>query len=332
MSDSTTSPRVLLFGAGAIGTIYIYVLERAGCIVTAVCRSNYEAAKTDGFHINSAIFGSNLHITPRVVRSVEEVANETFDFVIVCSKAFPGSKPTTAEIIKPAIQSNTTIVLIQNGIGIEKEYTTLFPQNALLSCVVYLPTTQIKPGHIEMGNLELLEIGPYPSNATTEQGVQAANALQALIRKGGGTAEVYKDVQVQRWSKLLVNAPWNPICALSRSRDVAFMASSDIATDYVRDVMLEVVGIAQKLGYETIDEKLVESQLDRAIQRIGTKGVEPSMMADALNGRRMEVEAILGNTIKLGKENGCKVDTLVGLYVLTKALDESMAAEREPTV
>lgn len=40
-----SQPKVLLFGAGSIGTIYIYILQKAGCEVTAVCRSNYEAAK-----------------------------------------------------------------------------------------------------------------------------------------------------------------------------------------------------------------------------------------------------------------------------------------------
>lgn len=42
---SERRPRVLLFGSGAIGTIYVYILQQAGCDVSAVCRSNYEAAK-----------------------------------------------------------------------------------------------------------------------------------------------------------------------------------------------------------------------------------------------------------------------------------------------
>ncbi|GAB7351664.1 hypothetical protein MBLNU459_g2263t2 [Dothideomycetes sp. NU459] len=331
MASPKISTTILLFGAGAVGTVYLYLFERGGATVTAVCRSNYEAAKAHGFYINSAVFGSDIHFTPRVVPTVEDVKGETFDYVVVCSKAFPGSKPSTAETIKPAIGPKTSIVLIQNGIGIEEEYKALFPDNTVLSCVVYLPATQVKPGHIEMGNLERLEIGPYPTPTvwtahTSHITMPAAKRLQALIQKAGGTAEVTSDIQIDRWKKLLINASWNPICALARSRDVAFMASSPLATEYVRDVMLEVVGIGRALGYPAhFHEKLVETQLDRARQRAGTKGVEPSMMTDVLNGRRLEVEAILGNTIKVGKEKGCKVDKLMGLYVLTKALDESMA-------
>lgn len=49
------------------------------------------------------------------------------------------------------------------------------------------------------------------------------------------------------------------------------------------------------------------------------------MLVDVLNGRRMEVEVILGNTVKIGKEHGVSVIRLEGLYALAKALDESIA-------
>ena len=45
--DSSSMPfqgrptKVLLFGAGSIGAVYLYQLQQAGCEVTAVCRSNY---------------------------------------------------------------------------------------------------------------------------------------------------------------------------------------------------------------------------------------------------------------------------------------------------
>jgi 2-dehydropantoate 2-reductase len=40
---------------------------------------------------------------------------------------------------------------------------------------------------------------------------------------------------------------------------------------------------------------MARGQLKRALERKGTKGIEPSMLVDVVNGRRMEVEVILGN-------------------------------------
>ena len=128
-------PRVLVHGSGAIGAVYIYLLLQAKCFVTAVCRSNYTAAKTHGFTIDSERYGRGIKIHPNVVRTPEEAASQSqdhFDFIIVSTKALPGQKPSTPEVIKPAVtEGKTTIVLIQNGIGIEDEYATAFPSSAL---------------------------------------------------------------------------------------------------------------------------------------------------------------------------------------------------------
>lgn len=52
-------PKVLLFGAGSVGTVYLYLLDRVAS-TTAVCRSNYDVVKKDGFIIHSSIFGQEL--------------------------------------------------------------------------------------------------------------------------------------------------------------------------------------------------------------------------------------------------------------------------------
>jgi len=321
-------PKVLVHGSGAIGAIYIYLLLQAGCSVTAVCRSNYAAAKTNGFTIDSDRYGHGIRIHPNVVRTPEEAASQgPFDFIIISTKALPGQKLSTPEIIKPAVtEGKTAIVLIQNGIGIEDEYATAFPSNPLLSCVVYLPTTQISPGHIATGSIELLQIGTFPAaQEPTSPAKQAAEQLRSTIASGGGNAELHADIQAQRWSKLLINASWNPICALSLSRDVAFLASSTVAEKLVTDVMDEVVAIAQAKGYNNVTSEMARGQLQRALERKGTKGIEPSMLVDVVNGRRMEVEVILGNPIKVAKEVGVDVPRMETLYVLLKALDEAMA-------
>jgi Ketopantoate reductase PanE/ApbA len=48
-----------------------------------------------------------------------------WDYVVVTN--------SEANLIEPVVSKGTTIVLIQNGIGIEKPYADAFPENALLS-------------------------------------------------------------------------------------------------------------------------------------------------------------------------------------------------------
>ena len=256
-------PRILLFGTGSVGTVYAWLLAKGGAEVTAVCRSNYEAAKHNGFKIQSTKFG-NIYFKPEVVRQPSD-ATGSWDFVVVCAKSMPGIKPSQPEIIKPAVGQDTAIVLIQNGIAIEDEYAELFPRNPILSCVTYLPVTQTSPGVIVHKELELLQIGTYPAESQTAR--RRMDEFVAIMKAGGGTIEVHDDIQAERWSKLIVNASWNPITALSRSRDAYFLRSSPEAVEMIRNIMLEVASIAQAAGYKRIDEKIVEYQLGRARKR-----------------------------------------------------------------
>jgi 2-dehydropantoate 2-reductase len=320
--DTSHRPNVLLFGAGSVGAVYLYLLSKVAS-VTAVCRSNYEVVKNDGFTINSSIFGQNLHVKPRVVRTCAEAASsEPFDYIVVCSKALPGTIP---ELIKPAVTPGyTVIVLIQNGVGIEEEYVQAFPDNAIVSCVVYMPATQRPAGIITHGEIERLEIGNYPASKDSD----GSQRFAQLLRSAGGTVELYDDVQMKRWYKLIVNASWNPICALTLCTDVEVMESSAQATGLVHAIMLEVCDIAAAYGH-AISQDSVDYQLGRAKARIASNtGVEPSMLQDVKEGRRMEVDAIIGNAVRMGKAKGVKCEKLELLYVLATVLDSHISRKR----
>jgi 2-dehydropantoate 2-reductase len=315
--SSGTQPRILLFGAGSVGTVYLYLLSKVAS-TTAVCRSNYEVVKKNGFVINSSIFGQNLHFKPNVVRDCGEAASQSpdpFDYIIVCSKAIPDTVP---KLITPAVTpGHTAIVLIQNGVGIEEEYLRAYPDNPIISAVVYMPATQRPAGVIKHGEVEQLQVGAYPSSATSTY----AKAFTELITVAGGTAEFYDDVQQKRWFKLLVNASWNPMCALALSRDTDVLTASEEADGVVLAVMLEIRDIAAAHGYEITRED-VGLQLGRARARISKNaGIEPSMLQDVQSNRRIEVEAIVGNPVRMGKEKGVACVRLEMLYILAKALD-----------
>jgi len=313
--------KILVFGTGGIGSVYVYVLHKAGADVTTVCRSNYDAIKEQGITINSKIFG-DVHVKPKAVQHISN-AEGPWDFIVICSKAMPGSSPSTAGLIQLAVGSSTAIVLIQNGIDIESEYAHAFPQNTIISGVVYLPATQVKPGIISMGNLELLELGTFPHDASNVSKDKVEQFAQS-IRAGGATARVYSDIQARRWSKLVLNASWNPICALSLLSDKNFLRLSPEAVGLVRTVMLEVVSVAQTLGYREVNTETVDNQLNRVKARVEPDGVEPSMLTDVRSNRPLEVEAILGNTVRIARKKGINTPMLEMLYILAKGLSQSI--------
>ncbi|KAK8187595.1 2-dehydropantoate 2-reductase [Phyllosticta capitalensis] len=332
---TSSTPRILIFGTGSIGSVYAWLLSRAGCDVTCICRSNFSHVRDNGITIHSQVFGSDLHCAPRVYATVQDAVDDdnannrpAYDFVLVAAKAIPG---TTPPLIAPALAADTTaLVLLQNGIAIEDEYAAAFPSTPLLSGVVYLPATQTSPGVITMGNTERLEVGAYPASPVTSGRSGAAlRELMELVQRGSGTIVLFDDVQPRRWAKLLVNAAWNPTCALTKLRDVEFLESGgDDAHAFVWATMAEVVAVARACGYDEINEDEARRQLERATARMGTKGVEPSMLADVRAGRALEVEAIMGNCLRVARQRGVETPNLAALYVLAKGLDDSLRQER----
>lgn len=327
------APKLLIFGTGSIGGAYAVILSRAVAAsdITVICRSNFDAVAENGITLHSSLpaWGRNLNAKPSVARIVPEAvqANQgaPFDYIIVTSKAL-SSSPSTAELIQPAVTPATTIVLIQNGINIEAPFAALFPENPILSTVVYLPTTQIQPGVIEHSEVELLHIGTYPAQAPSPH-KDAARAFADLLTRAGASSKLHDDVQAERWSKLLVNASWNSICALTRCRDRQLLEISTQSGDYtgfVRSVMLEIAATAQAYGHMDVNEALVDLQLKRATSR-QLPGIQPSMMADSLAGRNMEIDAIVGNTVKLAREKGVPAPMLQTIYFLVAGLDRSFS-------
>lgn len=215
-----------IVGTGAVGAIYSWRLSKS-CNVTAVCRSNYEAVKEKGFDIESAKFGKEMfkphggkfcesrneqaqlahfylqnltRLSFIVACTVSEcVTSEPFDYILVTLKALP-EVYDVAEIIAPAVTENTTIVLIQNGLGVEEPITARFPDNPIVSIVAYIGTSQNEPGKITMVGHESLIVGKYmPAKRDSDK--QRAEFIE-LLKKGNVDVQVVDDVERVRWQKL----------------------------------------------------------------------------------------------------------------------------------
>ncbi|KAH7244821.1 hypothetical protein MRS44_014366 [Fusarium solani] len=328
MSPPYTDMSVLIYGTGSIGAILAYLLSKSipDKNIYAVCRSNYDAAKEQGFTIDSDLWGTGLSVRPCIVRSVEEAVESSpqpFRWLLVATKATIDCPE--AEAIKPAVSPNTTIVILQNGIAIEEPFRAAFPQAPILSGVLYTPVSQTGPITFTHGTLDEVFLGTFPAEAPVLH-MNACAKFTCLVRTGGAKAHHVTDIQIERWKKLLINGSENPICALCRLRDAEFFRSSCGATAFMRDVMSEIAATARAAGYTAIDEGVVQEQLELlTIRRL--PGVMPSMMADLLAGRQMEVDVILGNTVKIAREHRVATPLLKALLALTTALNKSIVAE-----
>lgn len=325
--------RVLIVGGGGVGTISAYNLEQGGlAIVTMVLRSNFTAVVEKGFTIDSCNHGCVAGwrpaggVLPQV--SEQEQAKLPFDYIVCCTKNIPDVSPTLVDVIRPAISArHTVVVLIQNGLDIEKPLLEAFPENTILSGVSLCGAEEILPGHILHKDPDRLLVGAFPNPNVPEetQAKHTQHFFEMYNASGKVETHLNQDVLFCRWRKLLFNAVYNPICALTDIDSSRLRLSSvygpqqgssiisgliQPAMEEIRQAALAASGVV--LGYDLIDTMIESEPIDAFIM--------PSMQQDARRHRYLECEVIMGAAVRAGESAGVDMPVVKALYHLCKAI------------
>lgn len=305
-------PRALVVGAGAIGAFYGHALSKAGVNVSVVCRSEYEQVTNKGYSILSEERGDVIFAPQQVIKSVFDYQGGSPDYLILTVKVTEGVD--RVGLIKPAVGPNTTIVLIENGIEIEDEIAQAFPNNPLISCLAFVQVSRISPGVIRHYAFGDLTIGSFPRGISKE-----CQAFSDYLAQGGINAPVAEDVVNARWQKCVWNASFNPVSVIGGPADTHQILNFPEGEKLIRDLMYEVVAVA-KATRNNIPEALISHYIEATKKAPAYK---TSMALDRERNQPMEVEAILGNTIRAARRENISTPKLDGVYALMKMIQAS---------
>jgi 2-dehydropantoate 2-reductase len=303
---------VLIVGAGAVGALFGSALARQGARVCVVCSSDYDAVSRDGYDIRSPVFGDHRFRPERVYRNVAD-CREPPDYLLLTSKVL--ESVDRAALIRPAVGPRTVIVLIQNGVDIEAPIAAAFPDNELLSSLAFVAVGRGAPGQVNHLSLGSLIMGRYPAGVTP-----AAQALAAAFEAGKVPCKLTENVIGARWQKAVWNAVFNPISILGGVLDTNAMLRTDADVAFARSAMQEVCDVAQAAGHPQ-SPNLVEQML--ATTR-AMPAYKSSMALDYENRRPMEIEAIIGNTVRAARKLGVATPNLDAIYALAKMVAGKM--------
>jgi len=327
---------ILIVGAGAVGAFYASRLAVApNTAVSVICRSNYAAVSSSGFHITSPKYGSSTFVPAHTFpNSAAAIASKiVWDYIIVSTKALPDLSDDSA-ILEGLVSERSAIVLIQNGFGVEDPYLQRFPGVTVLSAVTIVTAAQYKPGQITHNRWTRIHVGPYIPGSTEATIHDAAgkraigqNATFVQLLKAGGVndAEEYSHCKLQmvRWHKIAINAAMNPSAVLSNGSTSNTMVMDPELYIHLKGCMDEVLATAPKvLGTPLTKGLATPEQILRSTQK-NTSGSKPSMLLDWEQGKRMELEVILGNPIRIAREKGLEMPRLQSLYALLRMAQEN---------
>ncbi|TFW06485.1 2-dehydropantoate 2-reductase [Oxalobacteraceae bacterium OM1] len=318
MTASNTQDRILILGAGAIGSFYGAALQAGGADVSVVCRSDYDAVRANGVAIDSSALGARTLRPAQVLRSAADYQGGPPAFLIVSVKVVEGTD--RAALIRDAIGPGTAIVLIENGVEIEAELAAEFPDHELISALAFVQVSRTAPGRVKHFAFGDLHFGNYPSGLSDK-----ARRLAALLEAGGVRAVTTEDVVTARWQKAVWNAVFNPVSVLGNALDTDDILNAAGGKEFVRRAMGEVCAVAAACGHP-----LPEGLADQFITATAkAPAYKTSMALDYEHGRPMEVEVVLGNAVRAAQREGVAAPALETLYALMKMVERKAAKRNE---
>jgi 2-dehydropantoate 2-reductase len=258
--------------------------------------------------------GDHVFRPAQVLRAAVDYQGGPPDYLILSVKVIEGTD--RVRLIHDAIGPNTVIVVIENGVDIDQEIADAFPSNELISALAYIAVSRVGRGAVKHHAYGNLVIGNYP-RGTSEMTQRLAN----LFLRGKVKCSLTEDIATARWQKCVWNAVFNPISVLGGGLDTQTILTSAGGEAFVRQALQEVCLVAAANGHP-----LPDNVVDQNIR--GTRKMpahKTSMLLDFEGGHPMEVEAIVGNTVRAGRGKLIPMPALEALYALLKMVQARQA-------
>ncbi|MBF0589307.1 MAG: 2-dehydropantoate 2-reductase [Magnetococcales bacterium] len=301
------SPSILVVGMGAVGGYYGARLAQAGAKVSGVCRSDFDTIATYGIYIKS--IAGDRHFRPEQLYRTPAQCPTPPDIVMVTLKSLP--EIDLPAMIKPVVGPNTSIMLLQNGVEIEAPIAAAFPDNEIISALAFICVSREKPGHVHHEDYGRVAIGSFPSGHS-----QRVDELADLLNQAHVPCSVTDNIITARWKKLVWNAPFNPISVLAGGLNTQEILGEPELVQLAEKVMQEVCSIAAATGHP-LEEDIVRRNLTDTKKM---RAYRTSMLLDFEAGRKMEVEAILGNATRAAERLKVETPHMQTLYALLKGI------------
>lgn len=320
---------ICIYGAGALGgAIAAKLANQAGNEVSVIARgAHLDAIRGNGLILREADAERPFNV--RLTATDDPGTLPPQDLIITGLKGH--QLAPAAEGIASLLKDGTRVVMILNGIPwwyfhrdtqsrhAELQFAELDPGGRLwrligpervIGCVAYQGAEVVNPGEIQLSNNGRFVLGE-PSGEISPD----LEAIAALLTGAGLNIVATPDIRDEIWNKLMGNAAFNPISALTRAHMFDIMDNPALSA-MVGKVMNEVRAVGEALGARfnvTVEQRLEQSR------HVGA--VRTSMLQDLTGGKALEITPLVGMVAALGRLTAVPTPVSETILALVTQLD-----------
>jgi 2-dehydropantoate 2-reductase len=295
--------RIMIFGAGALGSLVGALLSKRHEVHLIVRPENARAIKEKGLRIEGVI---NATYAPEVHTDLEDVLQP--DIIFVTVKAYDTQSALEA-LAQMAVKARIVISL-QNGLTNLGLFRSALPSKAVMGATS-MGATMIGPGKILYageGDTIFGHLGEDP---------KISKEVADLFNQAGLRARSDLDVESELWMKGIVNASINPLTAILGCpngdilEDEGVLGISRLTCD-------EAVAVVERIGVRLPPGDPFEKA--KEVMRATSRN-RSSMLQDLERGKRTEIDEINGEIVRRAGPIHIPVPVNQTLWMLVRGLE-----------
>ena len=297
--------KILVLGAGAIGSVFGGLLAQGGNSVCLIGRKPHlDAIKQQGLLIEG-IWGKHRVHSLTCFESVPALKAHvplSFDVILLCVKSYD-----TESILRELLThypAPCPVISLQNGLGNIETIEKLVGKEKTIGGRVIFGVEFVKPGTVRVTvSADKTVIGGLPGGIQKDFVTMLAGKFTA----SNIPAEVTDDIQRYIWGKVIYNCALNGPATLLNVHYGALL-SSESSKQIMTKIVEEIYAVMQHnnivLDWRTPEE--YQQVLFNSLIPLTFKH-HPSMLQDIMRHKRTEIDALNGAIVEMAGEAGIDV-------------------------
>lgn len=295
--------RFAIVGSGAVGGYFGAKLVQSGHEVTFLARgAHLEALRRQGLEIRGP--AGDVRVPVRAESDPARVG--PVDVVMLAVKTYDitGALPA----VKTLVSGTAVVLTLQNGVDSPDEVASAVGREAVLGGSAYISAALTAPGVLTQTGLhQRITLGEYFGD-TSRISPRVATLHDALAGAGINTDAV-ADARVSLWDKLVFLAPFAGLTGSTRL-PIGVLRACPPSLDTYQRAATEVIQVAAAEG---VTVTRTPESLVRELQGLPPQ-TRASLLVDLEQGKRLEVEALLGSVVRRGRTAGVPTPVMATLH------------------